>query len=257
MWIFMENKQNLHQETSAHQTTIGDSPSVNSVAQGETEKAKNMTSKPKAIIDLTIRVLTYCPWLPITVLLLVFIGSGMLALYSLSNVGKDETPKTEELVPTDGLEEIPAPSPQEDGDPIPPWMVFAIAISCAGGCVLILRLIRPARPLDGKGKPVNRYQARMAQRQQPNLTVRQVPKTSLVVPPKSTNPQRKSFMVPQANYLQKPYQTPINSTRIHSKSYTKVTSSKSNPSSPSPEESLADSLDLRKQSPLSSILRRD
>lgn len=252
MWIFMENKQNLHQETSARQTTIGDSPSVNSVAKGETEKAKNTTSKPKAIIDFTIRVLTYCPWLPITVLLLVFIGSGMLALYSLGNVGKDETPKAEELVPTDGLEEIPAPSPQEDGDPIPLWMVFAIAISCAGGCVLILRLIRPARPLDGKGKPVNRYQARMAQRQQPNLTVRQVPKTSLVVPPKSPSPQRKSFMVPPANYLQKPYQTPINS-----KSYTKVTASKSNPSSPPPEESLADSLDLRKQSPLSSILRRD
>lgn len=257
MWIFMENKQNLHQETSAHQTTIGDSRSIESVGKAEAEKAKKNTSKPKVVIDLLVRVLIYCPWLPITALLLVFFGSGIVALHSLSSVEKDETAATETPVPTDGLEEIPAPSPQENANPIPMWMVLAIAISCAGGCILILRLIRPVRQFDGKGKPVNRYQARMAQRQQPNLTVRQIKKTSLVVPPQPTSPQRKSFMVPQVNYSQKPYQAPINSTPIQPKSYPKSVSPRSNPSSRPTEESLADSLDLRKQSPLSSILRRD
>lgn len=324
MWIFMENNRNLHQEPSADNIRTTDFQSSESVelatpdqhsdrsqtrlshsepnTQLKVEAKTEPENEPEinksatrfaAIADFLLRLIAYYPWLPITALLLVFFGSGMLALYSLGIVSdpNEKAQSEAENPPVNIVEPITPPSPNQNANPIPIWMVLAIAISCAGGCILILRMIRPSRKTNSAiAKPVNRYQARVAQRQQqpfsgqktsgqpfsaqqtylPHNSVRQIPKaaaqkpvkvpktSSFVVPPQPTNPslQRRSFIVNQPTYLNKPEQTRINPAPIKSKSFVKSVPPILIQSPQHIDESLADSLDLRKQSPLSSILRR-
>ncbi len=187
-----------------------------------------------------IRLIAYHPWLLIVALLAAFASSAALALYSLGFVGRVEQSQLTEQIEVEVVE--PSNPPAESTNPLPLWMVIAIALSCAGGCLFIFRWLNRAA-VPQKNQKRNRYQARQAKRNQP--------------PP----PQRSAFTEPRAIknppvFVPPQPRMPIPATSRRPK--TVVTILPPAPTKPlrTRKETLADSLDLRKQSSLSSILRK-
>ncbi|KAF3886553.1 MULTISPECIES: hypothetical protein [Nostocales] len=215
----MENSQSLQQQASQAEVSVPIS------------RTKN--SKPAIGKNSPINVLVKYPlFLPIG-LSAVFLASGTLALYSLSSVGsvKDEEP---EVLEAEVVQPISS-TPTETENSMPLWMILAIALSCgSGSLVLFLLLNRP-----GKRQMVtnhfNRYQARLVQRHQ-----RMAPRP----------PRNKPVLVPAKMAA---VAVPVG----QAQPVVTVMPQEHGMSRNSNQEALTSVFDIRKHTPLSTILRKD
>lgn len=204
---------------------------------------EQITAKPKhnSPWSFFLRLIAYHPWLLVVALLAAFAGSAAISLYSLGFVGRaQQQPPATQQTEVEVVE--PQNPPVENTSPLPLSMVIAIALSCAGGCLLIVRFLNRAA-VPHKNLKRNRYLARQVERDQ------QPPKPRAFTEPRPLkNPP--VFVPPQPRM-------PIASASRKTK--TMVTILPPAPSKPliTRKESLADSLDLRKQSSLSAILRKN
>jgi hypothetical protein len=214
----MEEKQIAQQE----------SPEISAPDMATTE------TKPHATLDFLQRLVIYCPWLLVILLSGLFIGGGVMSLYSLGHVEKleqkqiSETPETVEVV-------APITSTPEESQPLPLWMVGAIALSCASGCVVILRLLNRPVNVQTTHKHVNRYQARLAQRRQQDIESNLSKNTLVIAPPSEVKPP---LVIKKAKKMVTIIPSIPNEVLLR-------------------KESLADSMDIRKENSLSSMLHKD
>ncbi|OUL35523.1 hypothetical protein BV372_10760 [Nostoc sp. T09] len=221
----MENSQNVQHEPT--QST------------GATPELTNSKSRANSSSQVLIHLVARHPWLLLIGLSATFFASAVLALYNLGSVGnvqQSEEPDKNPDVATTTVAEVAINTPSENSNPMPLWMVAAIALSCASGCVIILRILN--RPANGQKvqKHLKRYPTRTVQ-SQPQRVQPQSPKTPQVfVPPQSLTPlvSMQSRTKPLMTVL-----PPEHSYRMEKS-----------------KESLADLMDLRKQSSLSAILRK-
>lgn len=214
----MENSQSVQQQSSQAETSI---PEPGKRIPGRTGRKNPL-----------IHLLVHYPWLLPTGLLGIFIGASGFALYSLSHVGRIEQQEPE-IAEAEVVQPINTPS--ENTNPMPLWMVLAIILSCgSGSLILFLLLNRPTQRQKVKNE-INRYQGRLAQRRS-NLERR--PKNMPVFVPSQAR-------TPDVAMLRKtkPVVTvlPPQQNRLRSQG----------------KESLASILDIRKHTPLSSILRKN
>ncbi len=227
----MENTQSVQQPSETQ-----------APAAGNAEKENN-EYKPRASENRLVILLAYYPWLLIGGVLAVFAGCAAIALYSLHYVGRVESTESEAIQEIE-LEEQPiTTSPQTTttntgSNALPLWMVIAIAMSCASGCWVILKLLNRSPQEQAVKSNTNRRQSRLVQRRQQKLEL-STPKKNLpvFVPPSS----RKSFeTIP----------TETNPTVT-------VIPPEENFNQKDKEESLASMMDIRKQTSLSALLRKD
>jgi hypothetical protein len=223
----MENSQTVQQ------------PSDSEVPKPESESNK---SRVKSSRILLIHLLAHYPWLFVTGLLGIFIGSAALSLYSLSYVGRleKESPDTKEA-------EIlqPISTPDESSNLPPLWMLAAIALGCASGCLVILRLLKLQSQPQSLKKNTNRYQVRLAQRHYQRTEPRPPKNTPVFVPP-----PRVSVLPASSMRLMPPMQ------QAKPKPMVTVLPPEQKKSLNQQKESLADMMDIRKQSSLSAILHK-
>jgi hypothetical protein len=215
----MENSQNVQQERSAATALTADQV-----------KSK---SKSTDSLMLLIHLLARYPWLLLVGLLGMFLGSATLAVYSLSYAGRVE-PQEPETIQAEVVQPINTPSETSNSTPL--WMVVAIALSCASGCLIIFRLLNRPTQRQKDHKQINRYDERFAPRQQQKLEPRPPQNPPVFVPPS----QSMSFAPvtsktkPMVTVLPPEHTIPFDKSK----------------------ESLADMLDIRKESSLSAILRK-
>ncbi|MEA5569911.1 hypothetical protein [Calothrix sp. UHCC 0171] len=232
----MENSQRVQHESPKTAT-----PALNSTA------AKRKHSPG---LDFCLRLIAYHPWLLVVGLLVTFAGSAYLAIRSLGHVENIEEPKvsiTEQAErEAEMVEPIPSP-PLENTNPLPFWLVIGIAMSCAGGCLVIFRwLNRP--PIRVKNqKQVNRYQARLLKRQQQ-------PESNIFVQPRGLSEPRALKNPPI--FVTPPMKRQLSPKPRTAKSMVTILPPQQNQSFHSRGESLADSLDIRKQISASHFLRK-
>ncbi|MBD2770754.1 hypothetical protein [Iningainema tapete] len=211
----MENNQSVQQQSETK-------PAV------EPEKSK----LNKGGGNLLIHLLANRPSLLVIGLLGIFFGSAALAVYSLGYVGRVEKTQIEKELEAVAQLEQPtiAPAPVETTNPIPLWMVGAIALSCASGCLIILRLVNANKHRSVRKAyhvPLVRYQSQTEPSPSKDLPV--------FVPPLPHKP----VAAPSSNKA-KPIVTVLPPEQNLSLD----------------EDSLANMLDIRKQTPLSTILRK-
>ncbi|MBW4615546.1 MAG: hypothetical protein KME21_20170 [Desmonostoc vinosum HA7617-LM4] len=218
----MENSQNVQHEPTQ---IIGATP--------ELTNSKSISIKSSSIL---INLVAHHPWLLFTGLLAMLLGSAAVALYSISHVGRvaeEEPEKIPEVVV-----EQPITTPSENSNPTPLWMVAAIALSCGSGCLIIFRLFnRSKQPLKVPKPSINRHQA--------HLTQSRYPKTEPRLP---KNPP---VFVPQQQL------TPVTPLTAKSKPLVTVLPPEHKHHLDKRQESLAELLDIRKQSSLSTILQKN
>ncbi|MBW4633074.1 MAG: hypothetical protein KME30_14605 [Iphinoe sp. HA4291-MV1] len=215
----MENSQSVQQQSSQSEAPILESE----------KKISGRTGSNNSLIHL----LVHHPWLLPTGLLLIFLGTSALALYSLGYVGRMEQEEPE-VAEAEIVKLIKAPS--KTTNPTPLWMVAAIALSCASGSlILFLLLNRPAQRQKVKNH-INRYQKRLAQRH-PGLEPRAKKNLPVFVPSQARTP-----VVVMPSQIE-PVITVLPPEQSVSQSQGK--------------ESLANLLDIRKHTPLSTILRKN
>ncbi|SRR5579883_614660 len=185
----MENGQSVQQPSQVEATT----------SKSENTKPQQTSSK-----SIVLYLLRHYPWVFLIGLSVIFLCIAALAFHSLSSVGSVEQTQLEdqekqpEVLPTkveqptktqsdtDELVEVEQPTntESETANPISLWMVVAIALSCAGGCLIVLRCLnQPARIVH---KPKNRYQARLAQRYQQQSESLPSKNTAILLPPSQT-----------------------------------------------------------------------
>ncbi|MBD2213005.1 hypothetical protein H6G64_29225 [Calothrix sp. FACHB-156] len=222
----MENSQSVQHE--ATQST-GVTPEL-------TKSKSSVISSSKVLIQILARH----PWLLLIGLSATFFASAVLALYYLGSVGigninqPQEEPEKNQEVAT--VAEAAINTPSETSNPTPLWLIMAIAFSCASGCLIILRVLnRPAKGQKGQ-KQIKRYPTRSVPSQLPQ-----------VEPQPSRSPQ--VFVPP-------PSLAPLASMQSRTKPLTTVLPPEPKYGMEKSKESLADLLDLRKQSSLSTILRK-
>jgi hypothetical protein len=182
----------------------------------------NDTSSPKGNSHVLIQLLAWYPWLLLSGLLLIPVAISIFAVYNLSQVG-DVVKEEPEQIPPVVIEE-PIKTSSETTNPTPLWMVAAIILSCGSGCLIILRSLKITK----HQKPhqnINNLQV------SPGKSYHQKPNSSLV--------KQTAIFVPPA------YETKHTVTILPPEEIHPLDNSK---------ESLADLLDIRKQSSLSSIL---
>ncbi|KYC40354.1 hypothetical protein WA1_27905 [Scytonema hofmannii PCC 7110] len=214
----MENTQSVQQQVSQAEAPI---PIL-----------KKKKSKPVTGKNFLINVLAKYPlFLPIG-LSGVFLASGTLALYTLGSVGsvKEEEP---EILEAEVVQPISS-NPTEAENPMPLWMILAIALSCGSGSLVLFLLLN----LSGKRQMVknhfNRYQARLTQRHQ-----RMAPRP----------PRNKPVLVPAK-------MAPVAVPAGRAQPVVTVMPEQSM-SRNSSQDALASVFDIRKHTPLSTILRKD
>lgn len=215
----MENSQNAQQQPSQSEALIPESG----------KRIPRRTGSESPLIHL----LVHYPLLLPLGLLLIFIGSSTVALYSLGYVGRMEQQEAE-IAEAEIIKPIKVPS--RTINPTPLWMVAAIALSCASGSlILFLLLNRPAHRQQVKNH-INRHQKRLAQR-----------RPGLEPHPKKNQP----VFVPSQ------VRTPVAAMPGQTESVVTVLPPEQNISPSQGKESLANMLDMRKHTPLSTILRKD
>ena len=218
--IIMENTQNVQEQ-----------PSVPKAPTSAPENSKSQQTDSRNLIH----VLMHHPWLLVIGLLAIFLGGGVLSLYSLGYVGFVQQAKPEEEALQAEVVQ-PTNTESETTNPISLWMVAAIALSCASGCLIIFRwLNRPAQHQKVR-KQINRYQERLAKRRPPTAKSLPPKKPQVFLPPQPQKPALTSAETKPVVTVLPPEQS--------------FTGGKS-------KESLASMLDIRKQTPLSAILRKD
>jgi len=227
----MENTQSVQQESSE----VKESAPISDSSEPK--------SKINGFKNVVIYLFTHHPWLFLAGFLLMFLGGGALSIYSLGYV--DESIKRKD---SEGLqpEVVPPNAPVEavetTKNPIPLWMIATIALSCASGCLIILRVLnRPKQKQKAKKQVVNRNEIRLAQRRYQALEAR-LPKRK--TPARASQPRRTPIMaMPPQKAKPKPVVTvlpPEHDFKPNQKS----------------KDSLADIMDIRKQTSLSSMLRK-
>lgn len=227
----MENTQSVQQESSKVKKSA---------------KIPENSKSPKRINsfkNVTIYLFMHYPWLFLAGLLLIFLGGGALSIYSLSYVDESIKRKESETIQAEVISpKIPASIVRSnDENSIPLWMVGAIALSCASGCLIILRLInRPRQKQKIKKRIINREEIRLAQRRYQATEARLAKKTPAYAP----QPRKSTIM---AMPPQKPKPKPVVTVLPPEQSF------KPNQKN---QDSLADILDIRKQNSLSSMLRK-
>ncbi len=213
--VIMENSQNVQQAPTQAQALTAD-----------TVKSK---SKSISSLNVLIHLLARYPWLLLVGLLGMFIGSATVAVYSLGYVGRVE-PEEPETIQAEVAQ--PINTPPQTSNPTPLWMVAAIALSCASGCLIIFRLLnRPTQRQ--KDQKHNRYQARLGRRRHQKLEPPRPKNTPEFVPPPESQPVVPKT-IPVVTVLPPEHSLPFDKSK----------------------ESLADMLDIRKQNSLSAILRK-
>jgi hypothetical protein len=216
------------------------SQSVQHKPSETTSATVDLTESKTGAVDssqILIYLLTRNPWLLLVGLLTMFLGSAAFALHSLGSVGYVPQPEEPEQIPEAPTVFSEATNtPSEISNPIPLWMVAAIALSCGSGCLIILRLINQPTERQKGQKPIKRYQAPLVQDHQHKLKP-QAPKNPPVF---SSVSSLKPFVSMQSQ--PKPLMTVLPIEHRH-----RLDNS---------QESLADLLDIRKQSSLSAILRK-
>ncbi len=232
----MENSQRVQQELPETDTPTPDS----TIAK----------SKHSPALDIFLRLIAYHPWLLVVGLLVTFAGSAYFAVRSLGYVENIEAQKTSTTEQTEVEAEIVEPissPPVENANPLPFWMILGIAMSCAGGSLFIFRWLNRSTIPQKKQKQVNRYQARLLQRQEPSEP--------------NTFPQPRGLSEPRVLknppvFVPPPTKKQFSSTPRKSKSMVTILPPQQNKSFHPRRESLADSLDIRKQSSASNFLRK-
>jgi|UPI00036B2F3B hypothetical protein len=185
----------------------------------------------KASENFFIQLLERYPWLLLVGVSVFFISSAAVALYSLAHVGGVEPQEPKDTVSVENwqVESPPATPYLQTSEPsshhlIPFWMLGAIAASCASGCFLIFRFLNSttAKQTQKTKRLPSYYPQRPESKNLPAPAARSLRRTS-----PTANPQTPTIAVlpPQEN------------------------------SSSSPQ-SLATMLDIRKQTSLSTLLRK-
>jgi hypothetical protein len=214
----MENNQNVQQERSP----------ATAITQDKVKRKSKSTDSSMLVIHLLARY----PWLLLVGLLGMFLGSATLAVYSLSYAGRVEPQEPEPIA------EVAQPinTPSETSNPTPLWMVAAIALSCASGSLIILRLLNRPTQRQKDQKQINRYETRLARRRHQKLEPHPPENPRVFVPPSQSTSFAPvpSKTKPMVTVLPPEYTIPFDKSK----------------------ESLADMLDIRKQSSLSAILRK-
>ncbi|MUH01682.1 hypothetical protein F7734_59295 [Scytonema sp. UIC 10036] len=215
----MESSQNLEQQASQKEMPM--------------PMMKKKKSKPATAKNSLMSVLAKYPlFLPIG-LSGVFLASGTLALYSLGSVGsvEEEEPEVSEAEVVQPI----SSTPTETENPMPLWMILAIALSCGSGSLVLFLLLN----LPGKRQMVknhfNRYQARLTQRHQ-----RMAPRP----------PRNKPVLVPAK-------MAAVAVPARQAQPVVTVMPPEHSMSRNSSQETLASVFDIRKHTPLSTILRKD
>ena len=150
----MENAQNVQNHSS----------------QVQTPKPELRNVKPKPISSRNILIHTFVKyhWLFLIGFLGVSIGSAAISLYSLTHV---ELLKSEQTNQTTVEVTQAITVPPQRSNPVPLWMVAAIALSCASGCLILCRWLN--RPVKTK-----KYRRQEVRNQKPVPKPRQpVPRT--------------------------------------------------------------------------------
>lgn len=212
----MDNNQTIQQQSSES--------SDSNLAQS------NPVGKPAGLKSI-LALLNHHPWLIWSGVWVFLLAITAIALFSLTHTGHvEQTPE-----PTPVAAEKPAAKSSQTGNPMTLWLLGAVALSCAAGSLVIYkRLKNPSWPSQLR-KRVKRSSAQVLTRRQQR---QQQPQESPPVPtpvveslaPVATAPDETEPMV------------------------TVVPPEESHPLD-SGEESLAEMMDIRKQRPLSSILR--
>jgi len=216
----MENNQRLKHELN----------------QDKRPKAVLKSSKSVAInsYKIFIYLLTRHPLLLLAGVFTTLMGTAGIALYSLSHVGDVENLDAE---PVPAVVEQPVIITSENSNPLPLWMVVAIASSCASGCFVIFRLLHPPK-------------------QRPQLQKRQ----AIFYPAPSTSPHahRPQQPVVKSKPISAPRQTsrPMKPRQASRKPIVTVMSSEPRNPFEDSKESLVDLLDWRKHNSLTSILQQ-
>ncbi|WP_193198784.1 hypothetical protein [Nostoc sp. MG11] len=215
----MENSQSVQYELTQ---LIGDTPELT-----------NSKSRPLESSNVVIYLVAHHPWLLLTGLLAMFLGGGAFALYSLGHVGRMAQEEPEQIP---AVVEKPLNTPSENSNLTPLWMVVAIALSCGSGCLIIFRMLnRPKQPQKVQ-RHINRYEANSAQTRYPRLEPRLPKNPPVFVPQQQLTPVMP--IPPKTKHLVTVL-PPEHKHRLDTRT-----------------ESLADLMDLRKESSLSAILHK-
>ena len=182
--------------------------------------------------NIFIYLLTQHPLLLLTGLLTMFLGTATLAIYSLGYAGGGEQAEPEEIP---AVVEKPIKTPSETSNPTPLWMVAAIALSCASGCFIILRLLQRPSPSQKVRKHINHHQASVTPSRHQRLEPQTPKNPPIFVPLEPLKPitPMQAKTKPLVTVLPPEHRHPLDNN----------------------QESLADLMDIRKQKSLSSILR--
>ncbi|WP_224091806.1 hypothetical protein [Nostoc sp. MS1] len=157
----------------------------------------NQVKRPKAVLKssksvaingykIFIYLLTRHPLLLLAGVFTTVIGTASLSLYSLVHVSDVEQLEAE---PVPAVVEQPIITNAENSDPLPMWMVVAIALSCASGCLVIFRLLNPPtqRPQVQKWLAISHQvpsiPSRAARKQQPVIKPHPIPARKPTRPP--------------------------------------------------------------------------
>lgn len=125
----MENGQNVQNELS----------------QSQTSKPELRKVKPKLISSGNILIHTFVKyhWLFLIGFLGLLIGGATISLRSLTHVEQLKSERADRIT----VEVTQPVTPPRKSNPVPLWMVAAIALSCASGCLVLCRLLRgPVKP---------------------------------------------------------------------------------------------------------------
>ncbi|MEA5566085.1 hypothetical protein [Anabaena sp. UHCC 0399] len=109
-----------------------------SVQHELTQVKKTKVEPAKSSSNIFIFLLTRHPLLLLTGFLATCLGSATLAVYNLIHVSDVEQVESESVP---AVVEAPITTNPDISNPIPLWMIVAIAFSCASGCWVILRLV--------------------------------------------------------------------------------------------------------------------
>ncbi|BAY81988.1 hypothetical protein NIES267_14660 [Calothrix parasitica NIES-267] len=226
----MENNQSVQQESSE----VKESAPITDSSEPK--------SKKYSLKNVVIYLFMHYPWLFLAGLLLMFLGGGALSIYSLGYVDDKIKSKDLDLPQPEAVPKAPVESAEAKNNPIPLWMVAAIALSCASGCIVILKVLnRPKQKKKLKRQVVNRDEIRLAQRRYQAIEAH-LPKRK--TPARAPQPRRTPIMaMPPQKAKPKPVITvlpPEQNFKPNQKN----------------QDSLADIMDIRKQTSLSSMLRK-
>ena len=228
----MQNTQSVQQESSE----VKESAPVSDNSEP--------ASKINRFRNVAIYLFMHYPWLFLAGVLLMFLGGGALSIYSLGYVDESIKRKDSETLQAEVIPpKAPAETEESKKNPIPLWMVAAIALSCASGCLVILKVLnRPKQKQKIKRQVVNRDEIRLAQRRFQAMEAR-LPKRK--APPRPPGGPRRTPIM--AMPPQKPQPKPVVTVLPPEQNF------KPNQEN---QNSLADVMDIRKQTSLSSMLRK-